>query len=423
MDETQLISVEELQIGHYVVLPYGWGNHPFLFNKFKIKDQTQLQQLKAMGVRAVPIDLSKSTPAPTSQLSLQETLPVVELEESEEEKSLRLAFEQNQQAQKETRRSIRQAEKQFSNSVSPLRESLSQLNLKPEEGLATVAELVRRSASQLIQCESPVGFHLIRSIRDGDSLLLHSLNVAFIAMLIAKEAGWEPLLIQDAGLAGLVHDIGEMKIPTQITRKKTELNKAELSYLRMHPNYSFELLSHINAFSKDVRVAVQQHHECLDGSGYPAGLKGEQISPIARLIGVIDSYEESLHPRNGVITLTPNQVISGLFKKADKQYDKAFIQLLIKVLGVYPPGSIVTLSDGMIALVMSSEPTTPLKPIILPYIKGRVPEGVDLIYLQKDDRSITNSVTMNQLNPAQTDFFSLGKHACYYYSLPTETVQ
>lgn len=281
---------------------------------------------------------------------------------------------------------------------------------------------MRRSASQLIQCEAPVGFHLIRSIRDGDSLLLHSLNVAFIAMLIAKEAGWEPIAIQDAGLAGLVHDIGEMKIPTQITRKKTELTKAELSYLRMHPNYSYEQLSHINAFSKDVRIAVQQHHECLDGSGYPIGLKGEQISLIARLIGIVDCYEESLHPRNGVITLTPNQVIAGLFKKADKQYDKAFIQLLIKVLGVYPPGSFVTLSDGIIGLVMSSEPTAPLKPILLPYIKGRVPESVDLIYLQKDERTITGSISINQLNSAQTEFFSIGKHACYYYSLPTEPV-
>ena len=419
MDETQLISVEELQIGHYVVLPYGWGNHPFLFNKFKIKDQTQLQQLKTMGVRAVPIDLSKSTPAPTSQLSLQETLPVLEPVESEEEKSLRLAFEQNQQAQKETRRSIRQAEKQFSNSVSPLRESLSQLNLKPDEGLATVADLVRRSASQLIQCESSVGFHLIRSIRDGDSLLLHSLNVAFISMLIAKDAGWEPIMIQDAGLAGLVHDLGEMKIPTQITRKKTELTKAEVNYIRMHPNYGFEQLNQMNAYTKEVRLAVQQHHECLDGSGYPLGLRSDAISPLAKLIGIVDTYEELLHPRNGIMTLTPNQVISILFKKADKQYDKSLIQLLIKVLGIYPPGSFVVLTDGTIGLVMSSEPSASLKPVILPYEKGRVPEGVDLIYLQKDERTISEALPLTKLTQPQIEFFSVGKHACYYYSLPT----
>ena len=136
-----------------------------------------------------------------------------------------------------------------------MRESLTRLNLKPDEGLATVAELVRNAAASLNAEENTIGFHLVRSVRNGDPLLLHSLNVAFMAMLIAKEAGWEPLAIQDAGLAGLVHDIGELRIPTQVSRKRSELTKAEANYLRMHVQYGYEQLTQLKAFTPEVRQA------------------------------------------------------------------------------------------------------------------------------------------------------------------------
>ena len=92
------------------------------------------------------------------------------------------------------------------------------------------------------------------------------------------------------------------------------------------------------------------------------------------------------------------------------------MQLLIKVMGVYPPGSLVLLSDGTLALVMSSEPGAPLKPCVLPFTKGRVQEGVDLINLRDDDRTIAKVVDYEELTPPQREFFSLGKHYCYYFS-------
>ncbi len=409
MGKTTAIPINELRIGHYVVLPFGWKNHPFLFSSFRIKDDEQLKTLRSLGVTTIPVDLDKSIGinVPEEEVIIEEPEPeVVEPTEKELEA-------QQQQA---TRRSIRQAEREYSNAMSPLRESLTRLNLKPEEGLATVAGLVRQAATQLINCEETVGFHLVRSIRQGDPLLLNGLNVAFIAMLIAKEANWEPLEIQDAGLAGLVHNIGEMRIPTQISRKKGVLTKAEQNFMKMHVQYGYDQLAQLKAFSPEVRTGVLQHHECLDGSGYPNGLKDNQISPIARLLGVVDFYEENLHPRNSEQTLHPNQVIAALFKKADKQYDGQYIKLLIKVLGIYPPGSIVKLSDETIALVVSSNPVSSLKPIVHPYVKGVVPEGVDLIYLEKDERTIAGIIPLEDLTPQHLDFFGVTKHTCYYYS-------
>lgn len=409
MGQKTQIPVEDLRIGHYVVLPFGWKNHPFLFSSFRIKDEEQLKILRTLGTKTIPVDLDKSIgiDTPEEDIPPEEEIEV-EIEPTEEQ----LAAQQQQA----TRRSIRMAEREFTNAMNPLRESLTRLNLKPEEGLATVANMVRQAAGQLIAHPEPVGFHLVRSIRNGDPLLINSLNVAYIAMLIAKEAEWEPLAIQDVGLAGLVHNIGELRIPTQISRKKGELSKAEQNFMKMHVQYGYDQLTQLKAFSQEVRTATLQHHECLDGSGYPNGLKGDAISPMARLLGVVDFYEESIHPKNGERILHPNQVIAALFKKADKQYDAQYIKLLIKVLGVYPPGSIVKLSDDTIALVVSSNPTASLKPVVLPFVKGSIQEGVDMIYLEKDERTIKGIVASEDLTPQHLDFFGVTKHTCYYYS-------
>lgn len=413
MDEITKLRITDIKIGHYVMLPFGWKDHPFLFSSFRIKDEKQLHIIRNLGLREVDVNLTKSRlPFDIEPDPLPETIqqgppePEVVVPKVDPEK----------EEQKATRRSIRQAERAFSNAVSPLRDSITRLNLKPDEGLATVADLVRTAAAELSQQTKPVGFHLVRSIQNGDSLLLHSLNVAYIAMLIAREAGWSPLNIQDAGLAGLVHDIGELKIPTTITRKKTPLNQAEINYLRMHVKYGFDQLQQLKAFTPEVRDAVQNHHEMMDGSGYPNQLKGEAIPPLARLIAVVDFYEEQLHPRNGIANSTPNQVISNLFKKFNKAYDSQFSQLLVKVLGVYPPGTIVNLSDGTLALVMSSTPESSLKPTILPYEKGQKPESVSLINLQKDERTIESAVPADKLPTPQQQYFGLTKHACYYFS-------
>ena len=402
------VPIADLRVGHYIKLPLSWKQHPFFFSSFRIKDEAQLHIIRSIGLKAIVVDPEKSTVdvCITPEPSIETPSEAVEEQQPDPQK-----IEQQQ-----LRRSIRSAERAFTNSVSPLRESLSQLNLKPDEGLSTVAELVRNAGLHLSQQEGPVGFHLVRVVNQADSLLLHSLNVAFISMLIAKEAGWTPLDIEDAGLAGLVHDIGEIKIPSQITRKRTELSKAEVNYLRMHVQYGYEQLTNLNAFSMKVRQAAYHHHERLDGSGYPQGLKGEQLEPLSRLIAVVDSYDELLHPRNATRPGVPNQIISSLFKRANKQLDVNFIQLLIKVMGIYPPGSLVQLSDDTMALVMSSEPSAPLKPCVLPFTKGRVQEGVDLINLKNDERTITKVVEHEELTPPQRDFFSLGKHYCYYFS-------
>lgn len=404
-----IVPIAQLQVGHYIKLPLSWKSHPFLRSSFCIKSQDQIQTLRSIGFTEIVVDPDKST----TEVVVLEPEPEMEPEPEPEPDPTIAAYKNNQQ---QMRRAIRTAERAYTNSITPLRESLNKLNQKPDEALAVVAELIRNAAAHLTSQEGPVGLQLVRAIQQGDPLLLHSLNVAFISMLIAREAGWSPLEIEDAGLAGLTHDIGELKIPIQISRKRTELTKPEINFLQMHCQYGFDQLNALGAFSPRIRDVSIQHHESLDGSGYPKGLKGEQISPLTRLVAVADYYDENLHPRNALQSALPNQVMAKLYKRAGKQLDNTYIQVLIKVMGIYPPGCMVRLSDDNVALVMTSDPTAPLKPCVLPFIRGAVQEGVDLLNLRNATLSIVSAVDPTELTSQQRDFFNLGKRYCYYFS-------
>ncbi|HGO9498423.1 TPA: HD-GYP domain-containing protein, partial [Aeromonas veronii AMC24] len=393
-------SIEQLRVGHYIHLPTGWTNHPFMFNTFKIKDQQQLDILRHLDLTLLMVDPDKSD-LPIEPL-LRGDIPDAgpDLDELEE----LIASGPPPFDEKAFRRSMRAADKAFGQSMSELRDALGALNLKPDEGLANTAQIVRNAAFTLSQHEGPLGLHLIRSPHT-DILLQHSLNVAFIAMLMARELGMNPIEIEETGLAGLIHDIGELKIPSQITQKRGDLSKAEQNFLNMHPQYGLEMLTQLNAFEPKIRQVAHLHHERLDGSGYPLGIKGGEIPPLARLIGLVDFYDELLHPRNSGNPAAPSQAISQLYKLSQKKFDQNLVKLLIKVLGVYPPGSLVKLSDESIALVLSTEPTMPLKPKILPYIKAQRPEAVAMIDLREDERIITGVLKQEELDEGQRQFF------------------
>ncbi|MFB2709631.1 HD-GYP domain-containing protein [Aeromonas veronii] len=404
-------SIEQLRVGHYIHLPTGWTNHPFMFNTFKIKDQQQLDILRHLDLTLLMVDPDKSD-LPIEPL-LRGDIPDAgpDLDELEE----LIASGPPPFDEKAFRRSMRAADKAFGQSMSELRDALGALNLKPDEGLANTAQIVRNAAFTLSQHEGPLGLHLIRSPHT-DILLQHSLNVAFIAMLMARELGMNPIELEETGLAGLIHDIGELKIPNQITQKRGDLSKAEQNFLNMHPQYGLEMLTQLNAFEPKIRQVAHLHHERLDGSGYPLGIKGGEIPPLARLIGLVDFYDELLHPRNSGNPAAPSQAISQLYKLSQKKFDQNLVKLLIKVLGVYPPGSLVKLSDESIALVLSTEPTMPLKPKILPYIKAQRPEAVAMIDLREDERIITGVLKQEELDEGQRQFFNLTRRFCYYFA-------
>ncbi len=210
-------SIEQLRVGHYIHLPTGWTSHPFMFNAFKIKDQQQLDIIRHLDLTLLMVDPDKSD-LPVEPLLRAEPVPSLEMSDTGDTAP---SSEGPTFDEKAFRRSLRIADKAFGQSLSDLRDALGALNLKPDEGLANTAQIVRSTAARLAEHQGPLGLHLIRS-QNTDTLLQHSLSVAFIAMLVARELGMNPVEIEETGLAGLIHDIGELRIPSQIIQKRGE---------------------------------------------------------------------------------------------------------------------------------------------------------------------------------------------------------
>jgi len=243
---------------------------------------------------------------------------------------------------------------------------MNKLQTRPLTAIKEAQELVDGIVAQLLSTDEMV-LHLMSESPEGESIYYHSLNVSILSMLLAKEAGFTEEEMKQVGFAALVHDIGMLRIPTQILRKTEPLTRPELNLLKQHTRYGHELLDLTKDCPDTAKKVVLRHHERLDGSGFPEGLKAEQLDKLTQMFSVVDEYDELCHPQDQSKAKVPHVVLSFLFKNRTKQLNKDYIGLLVKQLGIYPPGSVVQLSNGQVGLVMSVNPKRLLFPSVLIY--------------------------------------------------------
>jgi HD-GYP domain-containing protein (c-di-GMP phosphodiesterase class II) len=217
-------------------------------------------------------------------------------------------------------------------------------------------------------------------------------------------------------MAAVFHDIGKIKIPTQILRKTEPLTKPEENLYKMHPRYSLTLLDLAKEFPEQAKGLILKHHERLDGSGYPEGLKGPQLDDLTQLMAVIDEYDSLCHPQiGGKAAATPHTVLSFMFKHKTQQLNKDYIGLLIKHLGIYPPGSVVELSNGLVGLVMSVNSQRLLYPSVLIYDAAIPRTEAAVVDLESMNLSIKRVLLPSRLPQEIFDYLSPRTRISYFF--------
>ena len=156
----------------------------------------------------------------------------------------------------------------------------------------------------------------------------HSISVAALSMLMAMKLGWEDRIISQLGTAALCHDLGKLKVPETILHKRTDLLPAELNFVKMHPQYGHDQLKQADAFNQLIRAVALQHHEHIDGSGYPKGLKGDKIMLLAKLVCVANAFEEQLHLCEGKKSVSADKALRKLQKFSGKKYESEYVEVL-----------------------------------------------------------------------------------------------
>jgi len=387
------IKHDDLRKGLYVRLNGSWFSHPFPTNTFKIRTTKELTTIQKLKKVEILFDPEKSDPEGVEEEELgpqdeggqdpPQELPqepareeVVaqsseeetgdEREEDEESSSVRLtpskAFAQYCEG-------FRKADKAYQEAYQQSKTVMQDLSTGNIEGIQKAKDMVRDLGDLLENPEMATSMlNVMMSNEMGQGMFMHALNVCALCLMVGKEFDLTPDELRMLALGAVFHDIGELNVPGKILLKRPNLSPGERDTYRQHPRFGKDMIRKYSGFPKPSLDVIYQHHERLDGSGYPMGLKGKDaISLFARIVMVVDRYDDLCHDPDLDKRLTPSEALSHLFVKQKTVFWSDAVVALVRVLGVYPPGSLVLLSNEAIGMVININLSNRLKPLILVY--------------------------------------------------------
>lgn len=362
---TVLVDVDHLSVGMFVHLDVGWLHHPFRSSRFRIASKSQIEVLQRMGlksVRCVAVKSSvKSSSAGSSDAdSLQPSMSFPELPEQNasigaEEGDLQLEKERLILARCD--QNFAHATDQFARSVQAVSDNLALARSSSES-------VVFDCVAQLLEYEEPAIFLLSEAV--GERSTQHPVNVMVLCLLLGKVQGLGETELRQLGLAALLHDLGKLCLPSRLAHPVDGWSSRERALFESHVGESVALVEQMGLAS-EVTIAIAQHHEMADGSGFPLRLLGEDMGRAGKVLALVNRYDRLCNPANGTNALTPHEALAQLFVQCKSKFDALMLKAFIRMMGVYPPGSVVQLSDERYALVVSVNTVRPLRPWVIVY--------------------------------------------------------
>jgi HD-GYP domain-containing protein (c-di-GMP phosphodiesterase class II) len=217
------------------------------------------------------------------------------------------------------------------------------------------------------------------------------------------------------GLGALLHDVGLKNIPDRVVNKTDALNRAEQALLETHCDGGLAI-AHKLGMPAAAAAIVRDHHELYDGSGYPRGLKGEAIGALSRIVMIANYYDELCNPPSLADALTPHEALALMFAKLRARFDPKLLQVFIRCLGVYPPGTVIQLSNGVLGMVVSVNTQMPTRPIVMAYQADVPPEQAILVDLAHEtDLNIARCIKPVQLPKDVYQYLSPRRRVSYYF--------
>lgn len=190
----------------------------------------------------------------------------------------------------------------------------------------------------------------------------HCLRVAIFSIAFARFLGMRDDDLEIVGMCGLLHDLGKLQVPIEILNKPGALTPDEMRIMQQHTDFGYRLLATDQGLEPVIADVTRHHHERIDGHGYPEQLEEWQISRFARLVSIVDAFDAITSDRCYRDGLPASDAMRILYSNRGQQFDAEMIEAFIRMMGIYPPGSLVELSTGEVALVVSSHPGKKLKP-------------------------------------------------------------
>jgi putative nucleotidyltransferase with HDIG domain len=255
--------------------------------------------------------------------------------------------------------------------------------------LPNLAKAINPMVESIIR--NPEAFSwLARMKTKDDYTYIHSVSAAILAVAFGRNLGLPKKDLQSLGMGALLFDVGKMKLPEKLINNPNRFNATEFKLVKKHVDYSVEIVQSIKGIKEDVIKMVATHHERYNGEGYPKGLNGNDIPLFGRIAGIIDCYDALTSNRIFVSAISPHDAIRKLYDWSNIDFQAELVEQFIQMMGIYPVGTIVELSDARVGVVVAHHRAWRLRPKIMlildkqkkPYSKFDV---IDLYSIEKGD--------------------------------------
>jgi putative nucleotidyltransferase with HDIG domain len=385
------IAVTQVRLGMYIQeLGGSWIDHPFWRKSFKLEDPAMLKALQASQVNDLVIDVSKGLDvlqeadnAPASDEGEVKPVPLsAEVASPDAEPRLtppkplikRISAEQERARAKKLLKASKQAITSMFNEV-----RMGQA-VNAEDAMPLVEEItasVSRNEGTLIS--------LVRLKHKDDYTYMHSVAVCALMVALSRQLGLDDKQTKQAGLAGLLHDIGKSAIPLEILNKPGKLTDEEFDIVRGHPRAGYDILLASTGVDEVALDVCLHHHEKMDGTGYPDKLPSQEISIFAKMGAVCDVYDAVTSNRPYKEGWEPGVSLQRMAQWSKTHFDDTVFKAFVKSVGIYPIGSMVMLQSGRLGVVVDQNPVSLLKPLVKVFFstKSRTRIPVEVLDLAK----------------------------------------
>jgi len=407
------IGVDQLRIGLYIHLDLKWFEHPFAFNNFRIKDDEQIEIVRSLGLARVRFDPARSDcrPLPRDPEPAAQRVAAPQLAHEHPALAAKRALIEKIRQQREASARIEHA---FVDTARTIHNVEKNLLTHPEETLVQAQQLVGQITDSILSAPE-LAIHVMNDTVGGEELYFHSLNVTMLALMMARDIDLPTEALHPLGMGALFHDIGRREIPSKILTKMDPLNRAERNYYELHCQFGVEIAQQLKLPSV-TQLIIGEHHEMFDGSGYPKQLAGEAISLLARIVAIANYYDELCNPPNVLQALTPHEALATMFARLKSKFDPRLLQIFVRCLGVYPPGTIVQLSNGLIGMVATINTAKPMRPMVVVYDEDVPKEEAILVDMDVEaDVNIAKAIRPAQLPRDIFNYLNPRRQVSYYF--------